>query len=148
MTIGTTLIRKAFPLVVAAAVTGFAAPAALADPPQGHRATAPPDVTERLVMSGRAATAPPDVIERYVMGERAATLGDGTNRTARFVGRDQPDGYQPGLRTASPSGAASTSGDSFAWSDAGIGAVAGVAFALLAGGALLSVRTRGRLAHS
>lgn len=43
---------------------------------------------------------------------------------------------------------ASTSDESFAWSDAGIGAVAGVAFALLAGGALLSLRKRGRVVVS
>lgn len=131
MTIRANIIRKGLPLVAAAAVTGLAAPAALADPPQGHRATASADVVERLVT-----------------GERAATLGGGTNHTARFVGRDQPDGYQPGLRTASRSAGASTSGESFEWSDAGIGAVAGVGFALLAGGALLSLRTRGRVAHS
>jgi hypothetical protein len=131
MTIGANTIRKALPLFAAAALAGLAAPAALADPPQGHRATPSLDVTER-----------------QVMGERAATLGKGTNRTARFVGRDQPDGYQPGVRTASRSGGSSPSGGSFAWSDAGIGALAGVAFALLAGGALLSLRTRARVAHS
>jgi len=121
----TNMIRRASALIAAAAFAGLAAPAALADPPQGHRA--------------------PD---RVVQGERARALGGGTSNIARFVGRDQPDGYQPGLRTASPSGSVSTGGESFAWSDAGIGALAGAAFVLLAGGALLTLRTRARVAHS
>lgn len=125
MTSTTHIIRKAFALTGAVAVTALAAPVALADPPQGHRATSP---SERLVVSERAATA-------------------GTDQAARFIGRDQPDGYQPGLRTTSPTGGASVS-DRFAWGDAGIGAVAGLTFALLAGGALISLRTRGRVAHS
>jgi hypothetical protein len=124
MTSKANIIRRAFALLGATAVAGLAAPAALADP-QGHRA---------------------DLAERLVVSERAATAGRNT-QTERFVGRDQPDGYQPGLRTATPSGGTST-GDSFAWDDAGIGAVAGVAFALLAGGALISLRSRGRVAHS
>ena len=125
MSTRTNTIRRASALIAAAAVAGLAAPTALADPAQGHRG---PDPT--------------------VQGERAKTLGGGTYDTTRFVGRDQPDGYQPGLRTASPSGSASTGGESFEWSDAAIGALAGAAFVLLAGGALLSLRTRARMAHS
>ena len=127
MTSKANIIRRAVALLGATAVAGLAAPAALADPPQGHRVT-----------SG---------VDRLVTGERAATLGGETSHTARFVGRDQPDGYQPGLRTASPTVGVSP-GESFAWDDAGIGAIAGVAFALLAGAALVSLRTRGRMAHS
>jgi hypothetical protein len=125
MSAKTNTIRKASALIAAAVVAGLAAPAALADPPQGHR-----------------------VPDRVVQGERAKSLGGGTTDTARFVGRDQPDGYQPGLRTASPSGSVSTGDESFEWSDAGIGALAGAAFVLLAGGALFSLRTRARMAHS
>ena len=134
MTSRAKIIRKAFALVGATAVTGLAAPAALADPPQGHRPTAPD-------------AAAPDLAERIYLKWRLTNVGAVTDHTARFVGRDQPDGYQPGLRTASSARSASTS-ESFAWEDAGVGALAGFAFALLTGGALVSRRMRGRLAHS
>ena len=110
MTTRTNIIRRAFALISTAAVAGLAAPAALADPPQGHRAQAQ--------------------AEYSVQGERAKTLGGGTSHS-----------------TAIRSGAASTS-DGFAWDDAGIGAVVGLAFALLAAGALVSLRSRGRAAHA
>ena len=111
MTTRTNIIRRAFALISTAAVAGLAAPAALADPPQGHRAQAQ--------------------AEYSVQGERAKTLGGETSHSARFV----------------PSGGASTS-NGFAWDDAGIGAVVGFAFALLAAGALVALRTRGRVAHA
>ena len=135
MTLGTHKTRKGLAVVAALTVSAFTAPAALADPPQGHRAVQR-DLVERWV-DGRAGTGQPDLVERYVASR------------ATSVARDDPDGYQPQLRTASAaSSVAAPSGNGFAWGDAGIGALAGFVFSLIAAGALLTVRGRARLAHS
>jgi hypothetical protein len=150
MTIGTHITRKGLAVLATGAAAALSAPAALADPPQGHRAQlAQPDLVERYVASGRGQAdvierwvdgraGQPDLIERYVAIRRPVGFPDG-----------RPDGYQPGpetTRTASP--AATSVDDAFSWGDAGIGALAGFALTLVAGGTLLAARGRGRMAHS
>jgi hypothetical protein len=150
MTIGTPIKRQGLAILASAAVAALAAPAALADPPQGHRAQlAQPDLIERYVASGRGQAdlverwvdgraGQPDLIERYVAIRRPVGFPDG-----------RPDGYQPQLGTmSSASPVVSRSEDGFGWSDAGIGALAGFGLTLAAAGMLLAARGRRRLAHS
>jgi hypothetical protein len=134
MTIGTNITRKAVTILATATAAALAAPAALADPPQGHRAElAQPDLVERYVASGRGQA---DVIERYVAIRRPIGFPDG-----------RPDGYQPQPRTSAPATTISVD-DGFSWADAGIGALAGFALTLVATGGMLATRTRRRIAHS
>jgi hypothetical protein len=140
MTIGTRIrSRFARSLVCALAAAAFAAPAAIADPPQGHRA-APPDVVDRYLANDRAHAGQPipmpDVFERYV-----ASRAGINNRTR--------DGYQPRPQRAETNAVAAsqTSADGFSWGDAGIGAAFGIALSLIAGGTLLANRRRQRVAH-
>jgi hypothetical protein len=144
MTIGTHITRTGLAIFAAAAVAALSAPAALADPPQGHRAEfAQPDLVERYVASGRGQA---DLVERWVDGRAGRPdLIERYVTSRRLVGR--PDGYQPQLRTAA-SQAVTSVDDGFGWSDAGIGALAGFALTLIAGGTLLAARGRGRMAHS
>jgi hypothetical protein len=146
MNIGTHITRKGLTVLATAAVAGLSAPAALADPPQGHRAQlAQPDLVERYVASGRGQA---DVIERWVDGRAGQPdLIERYVAIRRPVGF--PDGYQP-QRSTSPSASptATSVDDGFGWGDAGIGALAGFALTLAAAGMLLAVRGRGRIAHS
>jgi hypothetical protein len=150
MTIGTTIKRQGLVILASAAVAALAAPAALADPPQGHGVQlAQPDLIERYVASGRGQAdlverwvdgraGQPDLIERYVAIRRVVGFPDG-----------RPDGYQPQLGTmSSASPVVSRSEDGFGWGDAGIAALVAFALALVAGGTLLAGRGRGRVAHS
>jgi hypothetical protein len=147
MTIGTQITRRSLTILAAAAVAVLSAPAALADPPQGHRAqSAQPDLIERYVASGRGQA---DLIERWVDGRAGQP-----DLIERYVAIRQrvgfpggPDGYQPQLRTA-PSLATTSIDEEFSWSDAGIGALAGFALTLVAGGTLLAAGGRGRIARS
>jgi hypothetical protein len=147
MTIGSHINRKVVAFLATAAAAALSAPAALADPPQGHKALAQPDLVERYVASGRGQAdvierwvdgraGHPDLIERYVEIRRPVGFPDG-----------RPDGYQPQTRTAAAATTASVEGG-FSWSDAGIGALAGFALTLLAAGGMLATRTRRRIAHS
>jgi hypothetical protein len=129
MTIGTRIkTRILVAIVCGAAVAAVAAPAALADPPQGHR--------------GPSANAPlriPDALDRY--------------RQNRLPGirDDRPDGYQSDARGAEIAAvpASKTTADGFGWGEAGIGAAFGFALSLAAIGTLvLATRGRNRMAHS
>jgi hypothetical protein len=150
MTIRTHITRNALALVACAATAALAAPAALADPPQGHRVQlAQPDLVERYVASGRGQAdlverwvdgraGQPDLLERYIAIRRPVGFPDG-----------RPDGYQPQRSTSLSASPAATSADGgFGWTDVGIGALAGFALMLVAGGTLLAARGRGRIAHS
>jgi hypothetical protein len=131
--------RFARSLVCALAAAALSAPAALADPPQGHRAP-PSDVVDRYLANDRAhASQPigtPDVIERYV--ESRAGIVDRT-----------PDGYLPRAQRGEIQAASvsQASADGFGWGDAGIGAALGFVLSLIAGGTLLAARRRQRVAH-
>jgi hypothetical protein len=139
MTIGTLIhTRLAVTVVCVLAVAAFASPAALADPPQGHRAP-PTDVVDRYLANERAHAAKPirtpDLVERYV--ESRAGIADRT-----------PDGYQPQLRRGETQALslAQTTPDGFNWGDAGIGAAFGFALGLIALGSVFA--TRQQIAHS
>jgi hypothetical protein len=141
MTIETHIQRRfARSVVCALAAAAFFAPAALADPPQGHRAPTS-DVVDRYLANDRAhASRPvgtPDVLERYVES-RAGIVGL------------TPDGYQPRSQRGETQAASvsQASADGFGWNDAGIGAAVGFAFSLIAGGTLLAARRRQRAAHA
>jgi hypothetical protein len=117
--------RPAKALAVALTAAAMGAPAALADPPQGHRAPAGPP-TVRIV---------PDALDR----------GPAVTSPRKF---ERADGYQPQLRVATPAVLPSPGSDGFAWGDAGIGALLGFAAALFMGGSMVLLRGRGRVAHS
>lgn len=141
MTIGTHIqSRFVRSLVCALAAAAFTAPAALADPPQGHRAP-PSDVVDRYLANDRAHSIKPirtpDVIERYV--ESRAGIVDRT-----------PDGYLPRVQRGEIQAAAlpEASTDGFGWGDAGIGAAFGFALSSLVAATLLATRRRQRIAHS
>lgn len=128
MSVGIHITRRALTILATAAVAAVSAPAALADPPQGHRAqTAGPDLIERYVASGRGQA---DVVERWVDGRAG-----------------HPDLLGPQMQ-ASATPPTTSVDEGFGWNDAGIGALAGFALSLAAGGALLAVRGRSRMAHS
>jgi hypothetical protein len=125
-------------LVCALAAAAFAAPAAVADPPQGHRAP-PSNVVDRYLANDRTHAGQPtrtaDAIEPHVA------------RRAGITART-PDGYQPSRHVETGAAAASQSPSAgFSWGDAGIGAVFGFAFSLIAAGTLLATRGRQRMAH-
>lgn len=134
MNIGTQIKRKGLTVLATAAAAALSVPAALADPPQGHRALAPPDLIERWV-DGRAEKS--DLIARSAEIRRPVGFPDG-----------RPDGYESLLRGTGVEAVvvSRTSADGFGWSDAGIGVAFGLALALIAGGTVLA--TRRRLAHS
>jgi hypothetical protein len=71
-----------------------------------------------------------------------------TPEPVALIGYRVPDGYQPDLGVREPSAAPVEVTGQFDWADAGIGA--GMAFGamLLAAGATLALRARGRVAHS
>ena len=149
MTIGTQIRRKAVTILATAAAAALAAPAALADPPQGHKTElAQPDLVERYVASGRGQA---DVIERWVDGRAGQPQQDLVERYVairRPIGfpDGRPVGYQQPSRAASP--ASSSVDDGFSWSDAGIGALAAFALTLVTAGGALAARGRRRMAHS
>jgi hypothetical protein len=136
-----TLVHSRLPrsLVCALAAAAFAAPAAVADPPQGHRAP-PSNVVDRYLANDRTHVGQPtrtaDAIEPHVASRAGITA-----RT--------PDGYQPSRHGQTRAAAASqSSSDGFSWGDAGIGAAFGFAFSVIATGTLLATRGRQRMAHS
>jgi hypothetical protein len=133
MKIGTHTTKTSLTLLTCVVASLLAAPTALADPPQGHRATAvQPDVVERYVASHPAAQR--DLVERWVDGRAGQP-----DLVERYVASRSFD---------SPSAATTRGEDGFAWSDAGIGALAGLALALLGVGTLLVASGRIRIAHS
>jgi hypothetical protein len=71
-----------------------------------------------------------------------------TPEPVALVGYRVPDGYQPDIGVREPSAAPVEITARFDWADAGIGA--GMAFGamLLAAGAALALRARGRVAHT
>jgi hypothetical protein len=131
--------RFARSLVCALAAAAFAAPAAVADLPQGHRAP-PPDLVDRYLANDRAHAGQPlptpDLIERWV----ASRAGIAAGNSAAYRPRPQ----RGETNAVSPS---HTSSDGFSWGDAGIGAAFGFAFSAIAAGTLLATRRRQRTAH-
>jgi hypothetical protein len=131
--IGTHIRRGGVAILAFASAVVLAAPAALADPPQGHRALSS-DMVDRYLANDRAharqPTPPLDVIERYV--ESRARLGRAADR------------YEPNRSTGDISAASAppvVSGG-FDWGDAGVGAALGFAVSLIAGGLVLIARER------
>ena len=125
-------IRGALALIAAAALAGLAAPAALADPPQGHRATAPPDLVERLVSS-----------------ERSAGVGNLRNFEEASVRPDDRGGARrPVASAVLAQPPVTVSQDGFRWGDAMIGAAVAAGVLLMAGALMLMVRQRRRIALS
>ena len=143
MTIRTKTFRRVLPLIAVAAFGGLAAPAALADPPQGHPATAPPDLVERYVISERAASvgqgaAIPDLVERAVA----------RGFDPRPVRPDDRAGARPVAISEPTSPVVALPGDGFEWGDATLGAAFTIAALLLAGALAVTIRQRRRIALS
>ena len=106
----------------------------------------------------------PDAFDRYVRNvlEPKTQVGrsdgpDGYQPQLRLGGqapavdrfaRDNPDGFQPRLHLPISVAAPVSVKDGIDWTDAGIGAGIAFAFVLLASGAALAARNRGRVAHS
>ena len=122
----TNTVRRASALIAAAALVGLAAPAALADPPQSHRASA-----------------------RLVTSERSTSLGQTRSVEATPVRPDDRGGARIPVASGEPAQPSVTvSPDGFQWGDAMIGAAVAAGALLLAGALASMVRQWRRIALS